>query len=64
MTPSKWRKAVKYMAAEFGFDLKRAKKHMVWVNPQGITVVTASTASDNYALAQCRRQFARSLALT
>lgn len=62
MTSSKWKKAITALAAEFGFELKRCSKHMIWVNADGLTVTTSATASDNYALAQCRRQFRRSLA--
>ena len=62
MTESKWRKAITELAAEFGFTLKRKSKHMIWVNASGVTVTTSATASDSYALAQCRRQFRRSLA--
>jgi hypothetical protein len=62
MTSSKWKKAIAELATEFGFELKRRSKHMVWVNADGVTVTTSATASDNYALAQCRRQFRRSLA--
>ena len=62
MSTSKWTKAVTALASDFGFTLKRKSKHMIWVNANGLTVTTSATASDNYALAQCRRQFRRSLA--
>ncbi len=62
MTSNKWRNAVTKLATEYGFALKRHSKHMVWSNPKGITVLTSSSPSDEYALAQCRRQFKRTLA--
>lgn len=62
MTSSKWRKAISALAADFGFSLKRQSTHMVWVNSHGLTVSTSSTPSDTNALAQCRRQFKRTLA--
>ena len=62
MPSNKWRTAITKLAAEYGFALKRHSKHMVWANSNGITVSTSATPSDTYALAQCRRQFKRTLA--
>jgi hypothetical protein len=62
MPESQWRRAITELAEEFGFFLKRKSKHMIWVNASGVIVTTSATASDKCALAQCRRQFRRSLA--
>ena len=64
MSKKKWNKELLAAAEEFGFVLLRESRHMFWVHPSGATVTTASTPSDNYALAQCRRQFRRSAKLT
>jgi hypothetical protein len=64
MSKKKWNKELLAAAEEFGFVLLRENRHMFWAHPSGATVTTASTPSDNYALAQCRRQFRRSANLT
>ena len=60
MNQKKWKKELLAAAEEFGFELLRENRHMFWGHPNGQMVSTASTPSDNYALAQCRRQFRRS----
>ena len=63
MSNKKWKKELLAAAEEFGFALLREGRHMVWSHPDGATVTTARTPSDNYALAQCRRHFRREIQL-
>jgi len=53
------RNTVHKLAKQFGYDLRRHSKHLVWRHCQtGAVVTTAATPSDWRALKNIQKQFA------
>lgn len=52
--------AVKRLAEQFGFELRRQSKHLIWVHSTtGAVVTTARTPSDWRALRNIAKDFAK-----
>ena len=54
------RKKINKMAKEYGFFLVRSKKHKVWRNASGVTIVTGSSPSDRNAERNIEKAFSLS----
>jgi hypothetical protein len=54
-------KDLKKLMKTYQFNLHRSKNHLIWKNADGITIVTSSSPSDNYALNQIERTIKRML---
>ena len=55
-------KAIKEIAAHYGFTLYSDRKHLKWMHPSGAKVTTGYTISDRRAHLNIKREF--KLALT
>lgn len=57
-------KDITRLAAEFGFELRRQAKHLIWQHPiTGAVVTTSRTPSDWRALRNIAKDFAYGAAL-